>query len=74
MNRIISVLAVIALLAIAVFAIQNLEPVEVSFLVWRLTLSKCLVVIGAYLLGMISGGSLVQLFKRWMAARRSAAS
>ncbi len=57
-------LAIVALLAIAVFSLQNLEGVEVSFLVWSATISKCLVVIGAYLLGMISGWGLVNLFKK----------
>jgi putative membrane protein len=57
-------LAAIALLAIVVFSLQNLEGVEVSFLVWSMTISKCMVIIGAYLLGMVSGWGLVELLKK----------
>jgi uncharacterized integral membrane protein len=57
-------LAAIALVAIAIFSVQNLEAVDISFLAWSMTISKCLVIIGAYLLGMISGWGLVGLFKR----------
>ena len=46
-------LAAIALLAIVVFSLQNLGGVEVSFLLWSMTISKCMVIIGAYLLGTI---------------------
>ena len=57
-------LAAIALLAIVVFSIQNLGAVEVSFFFWSVTISKCVVILGAYLLGMISGWGLVELLKR----------
>jgi uncharacterized integral membrane protein len=61
-----SVLAGIALLAIVIFSIQNLEAIDVSFLVWSMSISKVIVIIGAYLLGMISGWGLVELTKRAM--------
>ena len=57
-------LAAIALLAIVIFSVQNLGGVEVSFLVWSTTISKCVVIIGAYLLGMVSGWGLVELLKK----------
>ncbi|KAA5542136.1 DUF1049 domain-containing protein [Roseiconus nitratireducens] len=57
-------LAVIALLAIVIFAVQNLAGVEVTFLVWSATISKCIVIIGAYVLGMITGWGLVGLFRK----------
>lgn len=57
-------LAAIALLAIVIFSIQNLGGVEVSFLFWSTTISKCVVIIGAYLLGMVSGWGLVELLKK----------
>jgi uncharacterized integral membrane protein len=57
-------LAIVAALAITVFSIQNLGGVEVSFLIWSTTISKCVVIIGAYLLGMVSGWGLVELFKK----------
>jgi uncharacterized integral membrane protein len=57
-------LAAIALLAIVIFSVQNLGGVEVSFLFWSTTISKCVVIIGAYLLGMVSGWGLVELLKK----------
>ncbi len=57
-------LAAIALLAILIFAVQNLGAVEVSFLAWTLSMSKFVVIIASYVLGMVSGWGLVELFKR----------
>jgi uncharacterized integral membrane protein len=51
------VLLVILVAAILVFSYQNAEAVTVSFLSWNTTLPRFVVVIGAYLLGMASGGS-----------------
>ncbi|QDT68681.1 hypothetical protein MalM25_16050 [Planctomycetes bacterium MalM25] len=62
-----TIAAGLALLAIAVFSVQNLGAVEISFLFWSMTVSKCLVVIGAYLFGMISGWGLVELTKKFFA-------
>ena len=64
MNYLTTILAAIAIVLIAIFSIQNLEGVEVSFLFWSTTISKCLIIIGTYLLGMISGWGLVELFKK----------
>jgi len=59
-------LALIILLAgvTALFAVQNLQTVTVSFLNWSVTLPIALVVLGAYALGMASGGSVLALL-RW---------
>jgi len=56
-------LAVTLLLAIAVFAIQNLSAVDVSFLVWSFSLPKTLLILVTYALGMVSGWGLVELVK-----------
>lgn len=61
-------LAVIALVIIVVFAIQNLEPIEVSFLVWSTSVSKILVILGTYVLGMLTGGGLLHLIKGYFNA------
>lgn len=44
---------------VVVFSIQNTEAVTVSFLTWSTILPLFSVVIGAYLMGMVSGGSVV---------------
>lgn len=66
MKYVTSILAAIALIAIVIFSIQNLEAIDVSFLVWSMSISKVIVIIGAYVLGMISGWGLVELTKRPM--------
>jgi len=48
----------------ALFALQNLQAITVSFFSWSATLPIALVVVGAYILGMASGGS-VLAFLRW---------
>ena len=64
MRYVTGALGIIALVAIVIFSIQNLEAVEVSFLAWSVNISKVLVIVGSYLLGMISGWGLVDLIKR----------
>lgn len=43
---------------VLIFSYQNRTTVTVSFLSWSTTLPQFVFVIGAYLLGMASGGSL----------------
>jgi putative membrane protein len=52
----------------ALFALQNLQTITVSFFNWSVTLPIALVVIGGYALGMASGGS-VLAFLRWTLRR-----
>jgi len=52
----------------AIFAVQNLQTITVSFLSWSVTLPIALVVIGVYALGMASGGG-VLAFLRWTMRR-----
>jgi putative membrane protein len=52
----------------ALFALQNLRTITVSFFNWSVTLPIAAVVIGAYALGMASGGS-VMAFLRWTLRR-----
>jgi lipopolysaccharide assembly protein A len=52
----------------ALFALQNLQTITVSFLNWSVTLPIAVVVIGVYFLGMVSGGS-VLAFLRWTLQR-----
>lgn len=63
-------LALIILLAgvTILFALQNLQTITVSFLSWSVTLPIALVVIGAYVLGMATGGG-VLAFLRWTLRR-----
>jgi uncharacterized integral membrane protein len=56
-------LAIFAFLIIGIFSLQNLGPVEVSFLFWSASVSKIVVIVGTYLLGMLTGGGLLHLIK-----------
>ncbi|MCU0276278.1 MAG: LapA family protein [Acidobacteria bacterium] len=67
--RIVYLLLIILLAGVTVlFAVQNLQTITVSFLNWSVTLPIALVVLGAYALGMASGGS-VLAFLRWTVRR-----
>jgi uncharacterized integral membrane protein len=57
-------LGVLLLVIVIVFAAQNRQAVDVSFLVWTATLPKIFLILGTYLLGMLSGWGLLELLKR----------
>lgn len=71
MRYVTSFLAISALVAIAIFSVQNLETVEVSLLTWSIRVSLFLVIIAAYFLGMLTGWGLVDVFKRFVQDRRT---
>ena len=56
-------LAIIVLAVIVIFAVQNLEAIKVSFLSWSMNVPKFLVIIGNYVLGMITGAWLFDFLK-----------
>jgi putative membrane protein len=68
-------LTVIVVFAIAtvIFAIQNLEIVTVSFLNFAFRLPLAFLIVLIYLLGMITGGSLIGLLQRSIQGSRRAA-
>jgi len=67
--RTIYLLVIVLLVGVtALFALQNLQTITVSFLNWSVTLPIAGVVAGAYVLGMASGGS-VLAFLRWTLQR-----
>ncbi|HEX8199717.1 MAG TPA: LapA family protein [Isosphaeraceae bacterium] len=60
------VLLLIFLGSVAIFAFQNNQPVAVSFLKWRtpFPVSIALLSVAAYLLGMLSGWTVVAFVRR----------
>jgi lipopolysaccharide assembly protein A len=62
--------------AILIFAVQNLETVTVGFLGFSISARIALVVLAAYILGALTGGSLFALLRRSFVGtrRRPAAS
>jgi uncharacterized integral membrane protein len=55
MRYVTGTLAVSLLVAIVIFSIQNRTAVDVSFLVWLLSVPKAFLILGTYLLGIVSG-------------------
>jgi uncharacterized integral membrane protein len=66
MRYVTGALAILALVLIVVFSLQNLAAVDVSFLFWSVSAPKVLLVLGSYALGLVSGFGMVELIK-WSA-------
>jgi len=49
------VLTLILTSLVAIFIIQNVAAVEVSFLFWSLTLSRALLIFFTFIIGLVSG-------------------
>jgi uncharacterized integral membrane protein len=63
MRLLTAALAILLLLVIVIFAFQNRAPVDVLFLAWSLSMPKIFLILGTYVLGMLSGWGLVELIK-----------
>jgi lipopolysaccharide assembly protein A len=67
--RILYLVLIVLLVGVtALFALQNLQTITVSFFNWSVTLPIAFIIIGVYILGMASGGS-VLAFLRWTLRR-----
>jgi uncharacterized integral membrane protein len=51
-------------LAVLIFALQNLEPVTMTFLGFNLRVRLAVLVIVIYVLGAVTGGSVLALLRR----------
>lgn len=59
-----TIIAIITIVLIVIFAVQNLELVEIDFLMWSFTTNMALVLIGAFLLGTLFGRALIRVVRR----------
>jgi uncharacterized integral membrane protein len=64
MRYVTGALAVILLILVIVFAVQNMASTDVAFLAWSISLPKVFLILGTYLLGMFSGWGVLELLKR----------
>jgi putative membrane protein len=64
MKYVTGALAVLFLILILVFAVQNRSSVDVAFLLWSMSLPKVFLILGTYVLGMFSGWGLLEVAKR----------
>jgi uncharacterized integral membrane protein len=55
---------------VVIFKIQNFETVTLSFLSMKTTLPVSVLVILIYLLGMLTGGSVLMLLRTWFKGAR----
>lgn len=67
--------ALIALFTLAVlsFKVQNLDTVTVTLFSASTTLPVSVLVVGVYVLGMLTGGFLVSLLRSWLRGARGGA-
>jgi uncharacterized integral membrane protein len=71
--RIVYIGLIIALTAVVLlFKVQNLQSVTVSLLGASATLPVSFLVLGVYVLGMLTGGTLLSLLRSWTAGARRA--
>ncbi len=66
MHYVTGALAALFALVVVIFALQNLGSVDVSFLVWSMTVPKFLLILGTYVLGVVSGWGLLAVIKAWL--------
>ena len=50
-----TILAIIAATFIIIFALQNAEVTDVKFLIWKLSMSRVLVILGSFVVGVLVG-------------------
>lgn len=66
MRTVYAILVALVTLAVVIFQVQNLSSVTVFFLQMNATLPLGIVVLGAYLLGMSTGGFMAALVRQWI--------
>ena len=50
-----TILALVFAAIIVVFSLQNSEVTDVNFLVWKLSMSRVLIILGSFAIGVIVG-------------------
>jgi uncharacterized integral membrane protein len=69
--RVVYIALIVLLTAVVVlFKFQNLQSATVSLFSASVTLPMSILVAGIYILGMLTGSSLVALLRTWVAAAR----
>ena len=64
MKYVTGTIAVLLFITILIFSIQNLEIVDVRLLTWSIQVRKVFLIMGTYLLGMLSGWGAVEIVRR----------
>jgi uncharacterized integral membrane protein len=64
MRYVTGIIALLVLLTVTAFSIQNRQSVDVSFLVWSMNIPKVFLVLGTFVLGVVCGSGLLALLRR----------
>ena len=64
MRYVVAAISILLFLLVLIFSIQNLASVDVAFLRWSISMPKVFLILGTYVLGMLTGWGLVELIKR----------
>lgn len=64
MRAIYTAFVIIMAAAVILFCVQNLENAPMRFLGWSISLPLALLVLAAYVLGMLTGGTAVSFIRR----------
>lgn len=64
MRYVVGVISILLLLIILIFSIQNGTSVDVKFLVWTMSMPKIFLILGTYIMGMLTGWGLIEVIKR----------
>ena len=63
-------LIVVFTAVVLLFKVQNLQSATVSLFSASVTLPVSLLIVGVYILGMVTGGSVLALLRTWVAGTR----
>ena len=61
MRYVVGAISILLFLIILIFAIQNFEAVPVKFLAWSISMPKIFLILGTYVMGMLTGWGLVEV-------------
>ena len=50
-----TILIILSIVFIVIFSVQNVEMTEVKFLFWSLSISRVLVILGSFIIGVMVG-------------------
>ncbi len=64
-----TILAILFALVIVTFSLQNSEVIDVKFLVWKLSISRVLIILGSFVV-VVLVGILVSMKKRFVNTKR----
>lgn len=64
MRTVYAILLLLFLIIVLIFAVQNLAVMDISFLGQTISLPKAAVIVASYLLGMVSGYSVLAFIRR----------